>query len=381
MNESWKDYFHFTKNERNGLLVLLLLGLLLLTIPPWLRHQFPQTPPDTSAFEQQVQALLAPPPHTDQNKTTTTPPTPSKVQLIPFDPNQVSEEILQQAGLPPRIIRNLLRYREKGGQFRKAADFQKLYGLSEAKFQELEPYLRFPTPRKSKASSTSASTHHQKASTTSTPILQNFDPNQASKAELLALGLPARVCQTILNFRNKGGTFRRKTDLQKIYGLSPASYDQLRPYIQIQTDTSRAKPLPSPPAPPILVDVNQANLETWQSLPGIGPYYAQKIIDWREKLGGFSHLDQIKATYRLPDSTFQKIRAQLQISPILHLIPVNKSSFQDLRQHPYINYKQAQILTRYRENHGNIKNWEDFSQIQGFTVEQRKKLQPYLSFK
>ncbi|MEO1411975.1 MAG: helix-hairpin-helix domain-containing protein [Bacteroidota bacterium] len=380
MKTSWKDYFYFTARERSGLLVLLGLGLLLVLLPVRWRAQFPRPRPTTGSFENEVHRLLRPTPKatSPSPEQTDRPP----IALFPFDPNQVSSSDLERLGLSKRVTRNLIRYREKGGQFRRAADFRKIYGLSEATFERLAPYLRFPStkPQTGATPYTPTPVDTSNTGSESSPIvLQDFDPNQATKSELRALGLPPRTAQTILNFREKGGTFRRKSDLQKIYGMTEALYDQLEPYLQIAKDSSR-RTTPQPPPPPVRVDVNQASAADWQRLRGVGPYFAGKIVSWRDKLGGFYDIEQVATTAGLPDSTFQRIRPQLDLSPILRPIPVNKSSVEDLRRHPYLSYKQAQILFRYRQNHGKIENWAAFDKIRGFDAQQRERLRPYLNF-
>jgi competence ComEA-like helix-hairpin-helix protein len=204
------------------------------------------------------------------------------------------------------------------------------------------------------------------------PQLFVFDPNTARKSDLLTLGLSERIAQTILNYRLKGGRFYKKEDLKKVFGMRPEDYDRLAPWVVIgasgnqdsgQSLADRSalasqveykpnyekKPLKKGP---VSIDINQSNQVDWQQLPGIGPGYAKRIIHFREKLGGFASVEQVKETYGLPDSTFQKIKPLLQPSPIFRPINLNDATLEELKAHPLISNFLATILFNYRKQHG-----------------------------
>ncbi|MCH2081625.1 MAG: helix-hairpin-helix domain-containing protein [Saprospiraceae bacterium] len=196
-----------------------------------------------------------------------------------------------------------------------------------------------------------------------------FNPNTASKAELQQLGIPARVSHTIDNYRKKGGKFFRKEDLKKIYGLQETLYQKLIPFIQLPDNKT-----------PLHIDINKATAEEWQQLRGIGPSLSGRIVKFRDKLGGFISIEQVAQTYGLPDSTFQKIKSKLKASPIQKTIQINSWSKEELQQHPYINWKQAQILINYRKHHGKFDGQEAILQSKAFKKEELNKLLAYLNF-
>ncbi len=189
-----------------------------------------------------------------------------------------------------------------------------------------------------------------------------FDPNTIGATEWMALGLNKRVTGHILRYIEKGGRFRRNEDLQKIYGLSADLYSELQPFIRIKgqqhvRDTSwrnaQRKEYPYYGRKITELEVNTADSAQWESLPGIGPVLAARIVRFRERLGGFYSIRQIGETYGLADSTFNKIQPYLQLRKVsLKKLDLNLTDEKSLAQHPYIRYKLARLIVLYRSNHG-----------------------------
>ncbi|MEN0003129.1 MAG: helix-hairpin-helix domain-containing protein [Bacteroidota bacterium] len=205
-----------------------------------------------------------------------------------------------------------------------------------------------------------------------------FDPNQVSKTTLLELGLSPKCAQTLVNFRNKGGKFFAKADLKKIYGLADSTYQRLHPFIQLPP--KRPKTTFAAKRAPISVDINQATAEEWQQLRGIGPYFAKRIIRFRESLGGFYQIDQVADTYHLPDSTFVQIRPFLTHSPIFRKLNINELEKEELAKHPYLNKKQATIIVAYRAEHGPFQDLDALKTALLALPVDWPQLSPYIEF-
>jgi len=182
-------------------------------------------------------------------------------------------------------------------------------------------------------------------------------------------------------------SFKKKEDLKKLYALSSQHYQQLAPFIIFKKSSISTSP-PSYNTPPmevshqnIRIGINTATIEEWQQLNGIGPFYAKKIVRFREKLGGFTTIAQVGTTYGLPDSVFQKINAQLRISPTTPTLRVNTISVDQLKAHPYIKKHQAIAIVNYRKNHGAFDSIEKFKKVKVFSEKDLERVAPYLSFK
>lgn len=224
--------------------------------------------------------------------------------------------------------------------------------------------------------------------------LFNFDPNTASPQELKTLGLRERTIQILSNYRNKGGKFKRADDLQKIYGLRADEFARLKPFIVIeaasrpQTDfTDRNENRYSPSVPNkdykrkvAVIDINVADTTAFQSLYGIGSKLAARIVNYRNKLGGFYAIEQVGETYGVPDSTFQKIKPYLKLSDNdISKININTASYEALNAHPYISSKLAYLIMKYRKDNGSFSNIESVKDLVSQTNDSYERVVNYLT--
>lgn len=222
--------------------------------------------------------------------------------------------------------------------------------------------------------------------------LRHFDPNRLSESEWIELGISPKTARTIGNYRAKGGRFRVPEDLGKIWGLRPADRDRLLPFVRIRSEpdrsktaaiTSRVTYATSAGKKPISisVDINRSDSVDWEGLPGIGPTYARRILRYRDRLGGFVHLDQIAETYQLPDSVFQNIRPHLRSGDLgqIRKISLNTVTIDTLGRHPYCNFSLARSIIRYREQHGPFRKLEDLLELHQVDSSWWLRIRPYLS--
>ena len=207
-----------------------------------------------------------------------------------------------------------------------------------------------------------------------------FDPNLLSEVGWKKLGLADRNIKTIMNYRNKGGKFYQPGDLKKIWGLPEGFYDYVSSYISIQQEESEERLSNAKPEKKILrIDINIADTSALIALPGIGSKLANRIISFREKLGGFYTIEQISETYGLADSSFQKIKPLLFVNGGVHKININSASKDDLKIHPYIKWNLANAIIEYRNQHG---NYTDLDALKNITIVDEatfRKIEPYLS--
>ncbi|WP_080240211.1 ComEA family DNA-binding protein [Spirosoma rigui] len=239
----------------------------------------------------------------------------------------------------------------------------------------------------------------------SEPKLFAFDPNTASVAEWQQLGLPRWMAERIDKYRSKGGQFRKKEDLLRIYDFPPDLYDQLESYITLRgaprssrfsTDRPAAnKPYatdrpsyanrpayPDRPARPVLqpFDINTADTAQLIALKGIGSTLAARIIKYRDGLGGFIGPDQYKEVYGLDSLALSELEKFGQIRSAVRKIPVNTASADELDRHPFLSRRQAQIIVNYREQHGAYTSAESLKPIRILDAKTIEKLAPYLEF-
>jgi DNA uptake protein ComE-like DNA-binding protein len=212
-----------------------------------------------------------------------------------------------------------------------------------------------------------------------------FDPNTLDEAGWIKLGIRERTAKTIMNYRSKGGKFRTAEDLRKIWGLRKEDADRLIPYVSIESnasansfgkeDMSRAKANAN-----LLLDANTATPEQLRNIPGIGSSLPYKIVKYREKLGGFLNMVQLKETYGMTDSIFTSLLPHLHVLPTtIKTLNINTASDYELSGHPYIDKTLAKAITIYRQQHGLYKSVDDIRKIVFVTEDVLKKVKPYLS--
>ena len=160
-----------------------------------------------------------------------------------------------------------------------------------------------------------------------------FDPNSVSVEDLMRLGFSEKQARSIDNYRAAGGRFRRKSDFAKSYVVTDSVYRRLEPYIRIPK-----------------VDINTADSAGFDALPGIGPYYAAKMTEYRSRLGGYSFPEQLLDIYNFGEERFDGLKDLIECSepPAYELwtLPAD-----ELRKHPYIRSRQvADAIVLYREN-------------------------------
>jgi len=129
-------------------------------------------------------------------------------------------------------------------------------------------------------------------------------------------------------------------------------------------------------------DINTADTAAFIALPGIGSKLAARIVLFREKLGGFYSVGQIREVYGLQDSVFRKISPMLKCNPgNIRKIDINSAEQEMLKVHPYIRWQMANALVAYRDQHGSFHSVEDLAKLENIDYDALKKMIPYISFK
>lgn len=160
-----------------------------------------------------------------------------------------------------------------------------------------------------------------------------FNPNVVSVNDLRRLGFSLKQAESIDNYRKKGGKFRRKEDFAKSYVVADSVYRRLEKYIDIP-----------------LLDINRADSAEFDALPGIGGYFAAKMVEYRSRLGGYSSKEQLMEIYHLDNEKYSRFCDLITVGESrpfrLWTMPADS-----LKLHPYIrNWKTANAIVLYRDN-------------------------------
>jgi competence protein ComEA len=229
--------------------------------------------------------------------------------------------------------------------------------------------------------------------------LVDFDPNIASIEQLAELGIPGFIAKRIGKFRDKGGVFRRKEDLLKIYDFPPVLYKKLEKHIVLQgrpnvTDVKSATERGSKPtykyqdrtqkrqAPVIQVfDINTCDTTQLVKLRGIGTKLSLRILKFRDGLGGFHSTEQYQEIFGLDSLALSEVHKYARVVAPVKKININRATAAELGMHSYLkNRKLVTILINYRDQHGPFQNAEDLKKTKVMDEVTLKKITPYLSF-
>ena len=236
--------------------------------------------------------------------------------------------------------------------------------------------------------------------------LFKFDPNTATESQLLSLGLSQREVRNILKYRARGGRYRVKEDFARVYGLTLEKYRQLEPYIAIKPQIMAAdvikreknSPQPSSLSPPPsslnphpsavglrasrklrygeTVDINSADTAMLKRIPGIGDYYAMRIVELRKRKQVFSSPEELLAIRNFPETALTYMTAS-QDFPAIY---INCWSQKQLASHPLLNYTQARDIISLRRLSGPITSATDLAALPSCSPALIEKITPLLRF-
>jgi DNA uptake protein ComE-like DNA-binding protein len=235
-----------------------------------------------------------------------------------------------------------------------------------------------------------------------------FDPNKASESDFNKMGFPKYIANSIINYRNKGGKYKYKEDLLKIYVMKANIYEEFEPYISLPSkfnnksdfeentklfDLSEPKSITNINTPfeknnkpdsyskksikLSKFDINTADTTQLKLLKGVGSGYASRIIKYRELLGGFANIDQVGKTYNLPPEVLEEIKKWAYIGSSVKKIKINEV---DIIKHPMIKYNQAKAIIAFRKEHGKFTGADDLAKVKALDQETIQAFLPYVDF-
>lgn len=223
-----------------------------------------------------------------------------------------------------------------------------------------------------------------------------FDPNTADSTALLRLGLSRWQVRNIIRYRAAGGVYRKKEDFARLYGLTVKQYRELEPYIIISNDYQPAATLfpdrrdehrdstfipryPEKLAEGETIDLATADTAQLQRVPGIGPYFARRIADYRQRLGGYVSISQLSEIEGFPQEALPFFML-CNGGETVEKLNVNSLSLNELKQHPYINFYQARAILNYRRQNGPIADIDELRLLQDFDDAVINRLRPYVCY-
>lgn len=219
-----------------------------------------------------------------------------------------------------------------------------------------------------------------------------FDPNTADARQLSRLGLKDWQIRNLLKYRDAGGEFRKPSDFARLYGLSKKDYERLLPYIQINEYYHEAHIAYKSPheefhrdttlypiklVPGQTVMLNNADTAALRHVPGIGSGYARRIVNYRQRLGGFCRVEQLREIDGFPESALP----YFDLGDVnLRKLDINHLTLQQLKAHPYIGFYRAKAITDYRRLHGPLQSLQQLRLLKEFSAADIQRLEPYIQY-
>lgn len=228
-----------------------------------------------------------------------------------------------------------------------------------------------------------------------------FDPNTADSTQLLRLGLQPWQVRSIYKYRSKGGRYRQPSDFAQLYGLTLKQYRRLEPYIRIEKEVMARDVIARSPGRTETygtsagstdkprypqgeqklslgqkVDINTADTTLLKRIPGIGSYFARRIVELRNRRQAFVDPEELLTIRNFPESALTYMTASANF-PAIH---INRMTQKELQAHPLLNYVQARDIVALRRTAGTISSLSDLSALSSFTPSLVKRIAPFVAF-
>lgn len=266
----------------------------------------------------------------------------SETELFYFDPNTADSTQLLRLGLRPWQVRNIYKYRAAGGRYRKPEDFARLYGLTLKQYERLSPYIII------------------KEEVMAADVYGKSDAYQRS-GKAFSRHDSARTGS--YNPAEMGNSQRGTASL-----MSSVSSSEARKYGAYPKKIKHGE----------RIDINVADTNALQTIPGIGAYFARQIVRQRQRIGGFHDVSQLLEIEGFPESSLSY--TFVGSTSDLRKIKINQLDAWKLSRHPYILYVQAKEIVAYRQQKGLLSSPSQLESFKTFTPSDVKRLAPYLDF-
>jgi competence ComEA-like helix-hairpin-helix protein len=305
LKKTFKDYFAFSKSERRGVFVLLVILLLIITINILLPYLVTRQKIDLRSFEANIanwdktKEVIAKKQYSYQKKenhfdfnNSDKSAADSKLTPFNFNPNNLPDEKWKEIGLTDKQIKVIKNFETKGGKFYKKEDLKKMFCISENEYKILEPYIEIPETH----NNLKAFKEFKKPE----PI--KVELNTASPEDLEKLkGFGQYFSKSIIKYRDVLGGYYKVEQLHEVYHLDSARYEQIKPQVTIDAQYISK------------IDVNTAEFDVLKKHPYIGYNVALSLTNYRKVHGKFKQLSEIKKSALITDALYQKISPYLKV--------------------------------------------------------------------
>lgn len=301
LNSWFKAFLSFNKSEQRGIIVLLFVILLIVVINLLMPYFVDtKTKLDVNKYKSEVELFLKEQQSiADSIKIVNLQNSGEidnslaiqKIKPFYFNPNKLPIESWKKMGFTDKQIRTIKNYESKGGKFKRKEDLKKMYSISDAEYEIIEPYISIPEANNGKL-------------TKKTIKYKNIEINSSDSSALIKyLGLSPWLANRTILYREALGGYANASQLKEVYNFTNKIYNPIENYIDIDTSLIRK------------IDINSVEFKELIKHPYFDYLLTKSILDIRNKIGSFSSVDQLKLIESVNDSTYDKIRYYLYIRP------------------------------------------------------------------
>ena len=307
----WKDFFYFSKGQRTGIVVLILLILFVVVLNVFLPRIISPNPEPTAEVQAEMQAFRSNLRSLDSLRALTRQQEyesrfrsnyayrnfgekQTAYSLFPFDPNTADSATFVKLGLKPYVVANILKFRAKGAQFRTPESFSKVYGISAEKFSELEPYISI----KSSETGLRSDSVKQIAAKKVENIVVEL--NSADTTLLMQVkGVGRFLARSIVRFRMQAGGFVSVEQLRDVYGMREENYLKIKDSFRVNTGLVQK------------IQINTASVDKLKNHPYLSFYQAKAIYELRRKEGKLKSVHDLKQIEDIDEQTLVRLSPYL----------------------------------------------------------------------
>ncbi len=309
MKNQFLDYLTYGKSERVAIVAVILLIVFLLLLPSfYFRFRKPVQVYDSS-FDQEIADFLKKEESyatagqtgfdfTDPEKEIVK----HKMTPFQFDPNNLDKEGWKKLGFTEKQAIGIIKYRDKGGKFRKKEDLKKLYVVNEEVYKMLEPFIVLDERRQAESQKTEAE-HQPSYAGNNKTVKYQVELNSADSTELVRVyGIGPATARRILRYREKLGGFASNEQLRDVTGIDSARYEMIKDGVFADAEVIRK------------IDINTASIIALRQHPYIDYYIAKAIVDRRIRKGAFTSADELKEISLIYDALYVKLKPYISIN-------------------------------------------------------------------
>lgn len=207
-----------------------------------------------------------------------------------------------------------------------------------------------------------------------------FDPNQLSATDAKRLGLSNLVYSNLQKYLQAGGKIRSAEQFRSLYGMTETTWSNLAPFIKLPEEHKKVISHPYGRTIPLNVDLQTASPKELMRGLSLDYKIAYRTVNYRERLGGFTHINQLREVSGMTDSTMNELSSRVQLTGAVRRLNPNTASAERLQAHPYIGYKKARCIAEYRLKNGQSLTQDHLKNLYGNDTASFRKVLDYIDF-